>query len=275
MKNSMLRFAVPAFCLIAAQLPGQTTPAPASTTPSYTQSLSYIKVAPGKSNEYLQLTRDVSMKTAQVRADAGEIVSWSLLRSVFPAGEEARANYVISIISEGSPKSAGSRSAFEEQLKKAGVTMSATEYYAKRGSITTLVASELWRIRERVGAPAKGHYLFLNSMRVHDAAAYNDFESNVWRPLAAERIKRGEMSGWIFATKMMPSGSDTVYTAYSADIYPSYEAAFKRTSSTQEVFAAAHPGKNYEQTMLGYTKLRDLAKREMWVVVERIEKTKK
>lgn len=275
MKNSMLRFAVPAFCLIAAQLQGQTASAPAPTTPTYTQSLTYLKVVPGKGGEYRQLVRDVNLKVQQMRADAGEIVSWTLLSSVFPAGQEARADYLISVITEGPPKRSTSGSTFEEQMKKAGITMSASDYYAKRGSLTTLVASELWRIRERVAAPAKGHYLFINSMRVHDATAYNDFEANVWRPLAAERVKRGEMSGWLFATKILPHGSDTAYTAYSADMFPTYEAAFKRGSSTQDVFAAAHPGKNYEQTMLGYTKLRDLAKRELWTIVERVEKAKK
>lgn len=269
----MLRFALPAFCIFAAQLPGQQA-AQQPAGPAYTQSLTYLKTAPGKAETWLKMTREEAMKTAQVRADAGEILSWTLLRSVFPAGEEARADYMISVLTEGPPRPPTGDAGLEADLKRAGLKISASEYWAKRTGVVTRVASELWRIRERVAAPKKGHYLYLNFMKVSDAAAYNDFEAKVWRPMAESWVKEGAMSGWIYATKILPSGTDTVYSAYSADMYPTWEAAFV-TRSMQATFEKIHPGKSYQEASATMPKLRSLAKRELWVVVERVEKSKK
>lgn len=273
MKASMLRLALPAFCILAIQLPGQ-QPVQQPPRPVYTQSLTYLKAAPGKGNDWLKLTREETMKVAQVRADAGEIVSWTLLRSVFPAGEEARADFVISVLSEGPPRRSTGDTGLEADLKKAGLKLSANEYWAKRNGVVSRVASELWQIRERVGAPQKGHYLYLNFMKVHDAAAYNEFEAKVWRPIAESWVKEGAMSGWLYATKMLPSGTDTVYSGYSADMFPTWEAAFA-SRPLQPAFEKVHPGKSYKEASATMPKLRSLAKRELWVVVERVEKSKR
>lgn len=273
MKASLLRFALPALCILAAQLPGQpATPPPAG--PVYTQSLTYLKTAPGKGNEWLKMTREETMKTAQVRADAGEILTWTLLRSVFPAGEEARADYVISVITEGPPRRPSGDAGLEADLKKAGLKLTTAEYWAKRTGVVSRVASELWRIRERVAAPQKGHYIYLNFMKVNDAAAYNDFEAKVWRPIAESWVKEGAMSGWLYATKILPSGSDTVYAAYSADMFSTWEAAFA-SRPLQAKFEKVHPGKSYQEASASMGKLRSLAKRELWMVVERVEKSKR
>lgn len=80
------------------------------------------------------------------------------------------------------------------------------------------------------------------------------------------------MSGWIYATKMMPTGTETPYAAYSADMFPSWKAAFT-ARSMQDIFAKVHPGKKYQDAADSIPKLRDLARRELWVVVDRVEKS--
>jgi hypothetical protein len=270
MKANMLRFALSAFCVFAAQLPAQ-QPTQQPEGPSYYQTSTYIKVAPGKSTEWLELVRNTSMKVAQMRADAGEITVWTLLRSVMPSGQEARADYAIHEVTVGAPREPSSMTT---ALQKAGVTMSSAELSSKRNSLSTLVAVELWRPRVRLGAAKKGHYLYVNHMKVHDAAAFHEFELNIQRPMFEERIKRGEMSGWNYSTKLLPAGTDTPYTARTADIYPSWEAAFKAMSSGRELFARVHPDKKIDEVMGNMSKMRDHAKRELWVVVERVEKKK-
>ena len=265
MKATLLRCALP--LILTAALHGQ---APAA--PVYTQTLTYIKITPGKGAEFEQFMNDSSRKVAQARANAGEIVSWTLLRAVMPAGQEARADYVLSVISEGAPAAPMGRTQFADALKKAGATMSAAEYYDKRSALSSLVAVEMWRPQVRVAAPKKGHYLFLNFMKVHDAAAYTEFEKTIWKPLADEWVKQGAMSGWIYATKMLPGGTETPYTAYSADMFPTWKAAFE-ARSMQPIFAKVHPGKSYDDAAASIPKLRSLARRELWVVVERVEKS--
>lgn len=268
MRTKQLLLALIACGVMAVQMNAQPA-APAAAAPVYTQTINYVKITTGKGGEWRQFTRDTSMKMAQIRADEGEIISWTLLRSVYPSGQEARADYMISTISEGGPRS--NRGTMDEMYKKAGIAMTPSEANAKRSTLATLVASEMWRPRIRVGAPAKGHYLFLNWMKVHDADKYTALETTVWSPMAQEWVKQGAMSGWIYATKMLPSGTDTKYTAYTADMFPTMEAAFAQRAY-KEVFEKVVPGKKFDDVSAEIAKTRDLARRELWEVVERVTK---
>ena len=267
MRTKQLLLAMFACGALAVQMNAQ--PAAAAAAPVYTQTINYVKITTGKGQEWRQLIRDTSMKVAQVRADAGEIISWTLLRSVYPSGQEARADYMISTVSEGEPHS--SRGTMDEMYKKAGIAMTPSEVNAKRSTLSTLVASEMWRPRIRVGAPAKGHYLFINWMKVHDAAKYTALETTVWSPMAQEWVKQGAMSGWIYATKMLPSGTDTKYTAYTADMFPTMEAAFA-PRQVKAMFEKVVTGKTFDAVSAELPKIRDLVRRQLWTVVECVTK---
>jgi hypothetical protein len=230
-----------------------------------------VKVIPGKFTEYRQFVNDTSKKMAEARAKAGEILSWSLVRSVMPAGAEARCDYTIATTYEGVPPRTNDPAGLAKALDTAGVKMTATQYLAKRDALSHLVSMEMWRPRVRVGQMEKGNYFFLNHMKVHDAAEYVKFETEIWRPMAEEWIKEGTQSGWRFNTLLLPGGSDVKYTALSVDIYPNWEAVFK-ARSLQETFKKVHPGKDYEQTVGGMSKLRDLAQRDLMYVEEIVTK---
>ena len=210
------------------------------------------------------------MKVAQKQADSGEIISWTLLRSVYPAGEEARADYLISEISEGNPRSSERR--FTENMELAGVEISVGEFFGKLNETSTLVARELWRPRIYDGAAEKGNYLTINMMKVKDFEVLSK-TTKTWSPLSQEWIKQGVMTGWVFATKRLPSWTETVYGAYSADIYPTLEAAFV-SLNVEETFAKGYPGKTFSDFSPELGKARSTATREMWTVVERISKSK-
>lgn len=265
--NPLLRIAALACCFLTAALPAQ-QPA----TPVYSQTLYYVKITPGKEAEFIAFVNDTFRKIAQVQADAGEIVSWTFLRAVSPAGQEARADYVFSIITEGAPIEPMSPNAFAAAMGKAGITMSIPEFVEKRTALGTLVSTEMCRIRARAGAPKKGHYLLVNQMKVHDPVGQADFAMNTWRPLVEELVRREAMSGWMFATRMLTVGTETTNMSFTVDMFPSWKAIFA-PRPTQKAFEAAHPGKNYEEAMNKLPKLRDVTRRDLWVVVERVEKS--
>ncbi|HUS08608.1 MAG TPA: hypothetical protein VMZ52_20045 [Bryobacteraceae bacterium] len=239
--------------------------------PRFSQSLACIKVLPGKFGEYRQFSADTTVQLMQARIDAGEASTWTLLRTVTPAGSEARCDYLSSTLYEGAPGEPQGPPALEKALQKAGVKMNAADYVAKRDSLSRLVATEIWNVRIREGQPQKGNYVFLNYMKVHNAPEYNKFEDEVWRPLAAQWIKEGAQSGWLVATAMLPGGTDLKYSAYSADIYPDWKATFT-LRNTGEIFKKVHPGKDYQETMANLGKLRDLGQRHLLMIEERIAK---
>jgi hypothetical protein len=248
------------------QLPGQ-QPA----VPEYHQTLQYIKVPQASRTEFEKLIKDVSIKIAETRVKAGDIMSWTLLRAVMPAGSEARADYLISTLYEGVPPAPLDRDANVALFKKAGLTMSYEAFLAVRDRTSSLAAAELWQPLSRVGAPQKGHYLVINHMKVKDAEAYADFERTIWSPIAEQMVKDGGMSGWIFARKQLPTGSETTYTHYTADMYPTWAAVFQPWGGTT-AFAKVHPDKNLDETFDKIGELRSLAVRELWFVTERVAK---
>ncbi len=247
-------------------LHAQTTPPPLPY-----QVVNCIKVKPGKGREFRQFWNDVSAKVAQVRADEGRVMTTSLLRSVMPAGEEARCDAMISNFYEGPPPEP-STSALAADLKKAGLSITADEYYAKRDSLTRLIATEVWRPRTRIGQFAKGSYVYINYMKVHNAPEYYKFENDVWKPIAEQMIKDGALAGWIQSSLMLPGGADAKYTAFSGDVFPSYQAAMQGGMPLRATFAKVFPGKNYEETMI-QSKLRDLAQRHLYVIEQRITRS--
>ena len=235
------------------------------------QTLICVKVTPGKTAEFRRFINDATKPAMQVRADAGELLSWTLLRSVMPAGAEARCDYSFSTFFEGVPPEPAAPGELAKTLEKAGVKMSAAAYIAKRDEVSRLVAYELWRPRIRLGTAAKGNYVFVNYMKVHDMPAYAKYENDVWRPMAEGWIKEGSQTGWVFSTALLPGGTDLKYAAYSADIYPNWAETFK-TRNLAEMFKKAHPGKDQQQTMAPQGKLRDLAERHLMVVEDRVVK---
>ena len=150
--------------------------------------------------------------------------------------------------------------------------MSSGEYFQKRTELSSLVAAELWRPRIYNGSAEKGNYITINMMDVKDWETIGETTS-IWSPLSKELINQGGMTGWIYATKMLPGGAETPYEAYTGNMYPTMEAAFA-SFSMSETFAKVHPDKNIDEYRGKLTKARSIAKRELWTVVERITKTK-
>jgi hypothetical protein len=254
--------------LVAATLNGQPT------TPRPYQSVVCLKLQPGKTgSEYRQFVGETAVKLNQTRADAGEIVSWSLLRAIMPAGEDARCDFMQSTIRETTPPLDPTPDSLAAALEKARVKMTAAEYLARRNSLVRLVSSELWRPVIRVGQPHKGNFIYVNYIHELNAAEYRKFENDVFRPMAENMIKDGKMTGWLFGLKQLPGGTDVKYTAMTADMFDTADAALTFGGAMmQAAFEKAHPGKDYQQDFGRVGKLRNLAQRQLFVIDERVTK---
>lgn len=246
-------------------------PLAAQQTPESHVVANCVKVVRGKSAEYAAFTRATMMKMAQQRANAGEIASWSLLRTVFPAGEESRCDYTITTVYNGKPGAPREREDTAKALKAAGVAMSADEFYAKRDALSRLVATEVWRTHLRTGRIEKGNYIARNMMKVSNMRAYAEFEEKVWLPMADQWIKDGAMTAWSFATRVYPAGSEREHNAYTVDVYPNWNAAFGGRT-IRPMFEKVHAGKDIQKTLEPMSKVRDLARRDLLYVMERVTK---
>lgn len=243
----------------------------AQTQPRIFQTVSCVKVERGKQREFREHVTGPMKKLAQMRIDKGTLLSWSLLRTVVPAGDEAPCDYSIVYTAQGSPYQIPGREQTEKDLKAAGVTMSVDQYYQGQYQLAKLASRIIWQNHHRVGTIEKGNHLYLNWMKVHDTPGYVKFEREVWLPMAEAMVKSGTMKAWVFSTKVMPAGAEEPYMAFSADVFADWNAAFGQRG-VREAFEKAHPGKNIQDVMSGLNKLRTLARRHLVVVEDRIAK---
>ncbi len=268
MNLRMLRFTLPIIALLSASLTAQ-QPA----TPQPHQVVSTIKVTPGKNAEFLKYIEDVTKKIAQMRLDAGEISGWYLLRAVYTAGRDTAGDYLIVTNYPGNPTEPKTGEALAASYRAAGVKMTPAEAGVVRNNVSSIISTELWQSKERVGSSGKGYYAVRNFMRVKDSAGYTAYVNSVAKPLAGERIKGGSLSGWGLLTKVFPSGTDTAYSVYTVDIFSSWDAVFA-TPAYQAAVDKFAPGKSAEALLLEASKYRDLGAHDLWVIEERISKNK-
>jgi hypothetical protein len=241
----------------------------AQTPPATYLSSSCVKVLPGKNQEYRSFVADYALKANTHLVSTGRAASYTILRAVMPQGEEARCDYLLTTTYVGSPAPPFGSGEQEKILQAAGLKISWADYLSKRSQLTKLVATELWRTQERTGTMSKGDYMYLNRMRVHNRPEYMKFEREVWRPLAEAMIQSGTLKAWSFHTLVLPGGTDVPITAVSADVFGKWEALFQPTG-TQDAWKKAHPNRDYNEAFQSLPKLRDLARRELYVVEERV-----
>jgi hypothetical protein len=228
-----------------------------------------IKVEPNKRAEFTQFTRDVATKWMQARADSGEIAAAFLLRPVLPSGSEQRCDYVSVTVFPGAPPEPAGLDHLTAMLRKAGVGMSGEEFAARRNSVSHLVSSELWRTAISIGHVEKGDYAYANFMKVHDVPAYMELEQSLWKPMAQAWIEQGSLHGWVVNRPVLPGGTDLKYQAVTLDIYPSWSEAMK-PRPIEETFKKVHGDKDLKQSFERLGKSRDLGRRELLVVEEKI-----
>ena len=241
-------------------------------SPSGLHSVACIKLKPGKAREFREFSADYTRKVMQAAADTGDFSGWYLVRSVFPLGSEARCDYFSVITYKGTVPAPVGGQRLEAALKKSGVAMTADDYYAKRNSLTTLVSSEMWRTAIQIGAPEKGDYMYVNSMKVHSMTDWMELEQKVWKPMAESWIKDGGMRSWMVNRPVLPGGTDLKYQAMTIDVFPSWENTFK-PRPVSDTFKKIHADKNMEATFEKLSKSRDLARRELLHVEDKVVAT--
>lgn len=241
----------------------------------YTQRVAAFKVAQGKTQEFRMLL-DEYAKIAQLRANSGEIVSWTVLRSVIPYGTAAKADYLLITSYKGYPTAAKSGDLAEADRIKSGSKLPYADYVRQMSAISTYVSAEIWQYSAAAGGhPQVGDYVLSNSMRVSDSAALTKFENELMKPVAEKAAAAGAIRSWRYYTKLMPSGSDVEYMARTDDIVTSFDGAFTLSQVWSKTIAEVHKGKDFSGLMAEAAKSRKLALREVFQVTMRVEAQKK
>jgi len=243
------------------------------TAPYYTRA-NCVKVRDGKGGEYAAYLRDVTAKLAKYRVDNGMVAGFTVSQAVFPAGQAAMCDYLISYGSNGFPQEPPTPEQTDADYKKAGINMTRQERTAKLNELTYLVKTELWRrVDSAGGTVAKGNYYRVNYFNVKPAmgADWVANQSNGWKQLAEAGAAEVPGTAWSVWFLAMPGGQSLPYNARTIDVFPTWDAMGKGLP-VRALWNKAHPNVDYTTHMNKLNALAERPRIDVYRVVERITK---
>lgn len=234
-----------------------------------------IKATPGNGQEFEQFAHEVATKLWQVRLQDKRITGWSFNRAVTPAGEEARCSHLLVYFYQGAPSEPGNQ--LEAELKKAGLRMTPREFTTKRNSLSKLVLHERWVRFAGFSTVQKGDYFQINFMKPlpGKGADFRKFEREVWLPLAQEAAKSSDHTGkaWSGWARIYPAGTGSEYDDVTVDVFRDWASIWKPQGYSKEVVDKVFPGKTQDEVLAPIPTLRNLVRRELYVVVDNATST--
>ncbi len=232
---------------------------PAPPTTGYHQ-VQCIKTKPDKGVEFRKWAEGDLHKYAQALVDSGRLSSWSLIRAVTPAGSASPCDYVVVAFYPGLPPEPLGMADIGPLLKKAGLSMTAEEWVARRDSVSALVTTGLWQNHATVGSMQKGDYVVVNEPKAADVDEWVAYEKKTWQPIAEQLSKEGLTRGWSLNVMVLPPrGSENRRNGVTVDVYPSWDAVTKSMIDPEFVnrWRKIHPDMEIGTTFEHYDKLRN------------------
>lgn len=252
-----LRTFAGAIALVALSFPLLSQQAPPTTGFHQVQC---IKTKPDKGLEFRKWAEGDLHKYAQGLVDSGRLSSWALVRAVTPAGSASPCDYFVVGFYPGLPPEPLGMADLGPALKKAGLSMTAEEWVARRDSVSTLVSTGLWQNYFAVGSMQKGDYIVVNESKAADLDEWAAYEKKIWQPVAEQLDKEGLTRGWSVNELVLPSrGSEIRINAVTVDVFPSWDAVVKSMIDPEFVnrWRKIHPDMEIGTTFEHYDKLRN------------------
>lgn len=243
----------------------------ASQTPTQFVVLDYMKVAPGKTAEYVRLEQQVFKPLHQQRVKNKDMVAWGLYEVPFTADTQREYDYVTANVYDNiaATEAAGLIPLFMRlHPGKAG-----TNLIAQTEAARVTVRREIWQLLDQTtplgGAanpPPPAKYLLVNFMRSKANGNYETVERDLWKPVHQDLVKSGGKVGWSLYGLVLPGGTSYPYDYATVDGLGSLTPITNMYSD--DLFKRVLP--NITVTDLGNKTVagRDLVRQELWVLVD-------
>ena len=239
--------------------------------------LTYIKTAPDTQDAYREHVVNVSTKFyEELLREQPTLVHWSAASVMYPGLENNTYNFVTAAVFAGPPPEPAVQA---DALYQKVSGLSRVEYVKKLNGLRTVVATELLRSVGRVSAPGTlkvGDFRVVNQLRIKPgmASEFVDLIQTKMQPIMELRRGAGELKGWSTWTRQFPAGASTTYDALTVSYFKDLASAVKGLdgAKTAEVFAKAHPGKNYAayvNDVRDYVEVQNRAMHRVVALVER------
>jgi hypothetical protein len=189
-----------------------------------------IKVNPGKIGEFNAYVHDVAGKLMRAHEEEHHIAAGLMAQAVIPAGTSARCDYQAVYFYQGALPEAFTEAETNAALKRADLNMTAADLGMKRESISRLVSVDISRAIDAVPMNlVNNEYIRLNYFKVKPGKMneWIDLEKSGWKPLIAEHVKSGAVTGWFLQGIIMPTGDRVRANAFTVDTFPDWASLMK------------------------------------------------
>ena len=231
--------------------------------------LDYMRVAPGKDNDYVRLEREIFKPFHAQRIKDKRLISWQLYDVRYTADTHREYDYVTVNVYENLA-AADDPAANLATFQRMHPGNEGARLLAETGAARQTVRSEIWVLLDQTtssGAsapPAK--YFQVGFMRSKPNVDYVGLEREVWKPVHQELVRSGTMNFWGLYELVMPGGTSYPYDYATVQGVTSLSAL--ENMYTEGLFRRVHPNISIPDVSNRTAAARDLTRLELWVLVD-------
>lgn len=212
-------------------------------------SFTYLKTAPGKYNDYLQLAQTLSKGVFQYEIRQKQILGWYLYEVLMPSGTEAGYNMVGVTVSYNIQDLLDPAVTGHDLLQKAFPQMTSRQMDSaiqQLGAARSIVKREIYMALSGTNEdepPSKYAEIDYMTPAQGKAADYVKMEETKFLPIHKQRMALGVLKGWRLAEKVMPVSTNDPYSYITANFYDNidrmmdgkYPEAIKKAWPTEDI----------------------------------------
>jgi hypothetical protein len=231
--------------------------------------LDYMKVAPGKDNDYVRLEREVWKPFHAQRIKDKRLIAWSLYDVRYTADTHREYDYVTVNVYDNLAAT-DDQAGMGDMFQRLHPGNDGARLLTETGAARETVRSEVWVLLDRTtplsasAPPAK--YLNVAFMQSKPNVDYVAVERDLWKPIHQDLVRSGAMNFWALYELAMPGGTSYPYDYAAVNGVSSLSAL--ENMYPDALFRRVHP--NISLTDIGNrtAAARDLTRRELWVLVD-------
>ena len=227
-----------------------------------------MKVTPENEGLYLEVERDIWKPIHQERVKQGKILGWILYRIHYTASSDEY-NYATATIfaDPANLENPYEGIDFEKMVPEMDV---AWEKTSKSRELVkkNLIRQVVFAYPENSTEPAPFKYIEVNYMKTKPGSGYLGIARNIWQPVHQEFVNAGSRAGWGLWSSVYPSGTEADFQFVAVNYYSDFSKL--GTANFAKAFKKAHPNLQSQTEMSKARESRDLVRRELWEVVDRV-----
>jgi hypothetical protein len=235
-------------------------------------SFTYMKTAPGKYNDYLNLARTISKPLQEYQVQQGKQLGWYLYEVLMPTGSEAEYNIIGVNVNTDMQQLLDPVITMREVFKKAFPQMTAQQedsVIQQFNLLRSVVKREIYLHRSGTnedGPPAKYAEVDFMAPVQGKGADYAKMEEDKFLPVHKQRMALGALKGWRLAEKIMPASTDDPYPYITVNFYDNID--MMMDGKYPEAVKKAWPMQDATKLFQQVNTVKKGQKNELWKLVD-------